>query len=384
MVEVPGAWIAPGSPPDSGINRNPGLNSARNPAGAGAIPLGPGSIPVGRTGTRPIPLRPLTVLELIDGAVGSVRSLPRRLLFQAFGLVAGVGAVGVGLQWAFDAAISDSVHANPAVTYDGYGDPMANPGGYTGSAGFSTFVVDALIPIVLSGFATTILAGLFAPSIKRYVDGEVLDPRRAPQDQRGHLAVLLRIGFIALLPRALLVALLALTAALSAEHPGSGYAGLDTLFLVAGVPLCSWATAQFAVAAPVAALESRNASRALARSGHLASHGRWRTWWASGLTLFIGMCATAILISLGYAIDGGHRLGAVNLATGGGTAYRNLVGYAAVLVLPLMLTVPFRATTATMIYVDRRFRREGLDIRIGWARVAGNEAARRGTDVKAR
>jgi hypothetical protein len=38
--------------------------------------------------------------------------------------------------------------------------------------------------------------------------------------------------------------------------------------------------------------------------------------------------------------------------------------------LTQVLTAPFRAATAAMLYVDRRFRREGLDIRIAWARVA--------------
>jgi len=36
----------------------------------------------------------------------------------------------------------------------------------------------------------------------------------------------------------------------------------------------------------------------------------------------------------------------------------------------VLVSVPLRATTATMLYVDRRFRREGLDVRIAWARVA--------------
>ncbi len=44
--------------------------------------------------------------------------------------------------------------------------------------------------------------------------------------------------------------------------------------------------------------------------------------------------------------------------------------YAVTYLLTLLLTTPYRAATATLLYVDRRFRREGLDIRIAWARLA--------------
>ena len=53
-----------------------------------------------------------------------------------------------------------------------------------------------------------------------------------------------------------------------------------------------------------------------------------------------------------------------------GATYWWLAGYIVVVALSLVLTAPFRAAVATMLYVDRRFRREGLDIRIAWARVA--------------
>jgi hypothetical protein len=396
MVEMSAAWVAPSSVAPTA----PTTLDAASIGLSGSGPTVGSATPPTRTGTRPLPLRPLSVLELMDAAVGAVRSVPRILIIQAFSLVAGVGLAGVGMQWAFDAAISSAVAAHPMASLDVYGNPYLSSGTYSGSAGFSTFAVDALIPIVLSGFATTLLAGVFAPCVKSYVDGERYidderfaegeigdDPQRRPDASWGRswgrLPVLIRIGLVTLLPRLLLVALLALVAATSANNPQSNFAGLDTLFLVAGVPLCCWATAEWAVAAPVAVLERTTARAALSRAARLVSHGRWRTWWATTLTLFIGMCATVVLVGIGYGIDGGHRLGAIQLGSSG-VAYRNLVGYLVILILPLVLTVPFRATTATMQYVDRRFRREGLDIRIAWARVAKTGAGRLDADRKAR
>jgi len=46
-----------------------------------------------------------------------------------------------------------------------------------------------------------------------------------------------------------------------------------------GIPLCLWLTADWAVAAPVAALEGRRGFAALGRARKLASRGRWRTMW---------------------------------------------------------------------------------------------------------
>jgi hypothetical protein len=379
MVEVSAAWVAPGS----GAPADPFAAVGRPiEAAIGGPPTTGTAAAAERTGTRPLPLRPLSVLELIDAAVGAVKWVPRKLLIKAFSLVAGVGLIGVGLQWAFDSAIASSVAAHPTTSVDIYGAPYSNPGAYSGSTGFSTFVVDALIPIVLSGFATTILAGLFAPYVKRYVDGVAADPHRPPDSPRNTVPVLIRIALVTLLPRLLLVALLALVAATSANNPQSSFGGLDALFLVGGVPLCCWATAQWAVAAPVAVLEGTTARAALGRAPRLVSHGRWRTWWATTLTLFIGMAATVVFVSIGYGLDGRHSLGTLDLGSGGAEA-RDLVGYFVVLVLPLVLTVPFRAATATMQYVDRRFRREGLDIRIGWARVAKASAGRQDADRRA-
>jgi hypothetical protein len=379
VIEVPMAWVAPGSDVPT-VLAAPGLDPI---GGAGAVRPAGVSPPPARTGTRPLPLRPLSVLELLDAAVGAIRSIPRGLVVKAFALVGGIGVAGVGVQWAFDSAIATTVAAHPGVSLDFYGNAVSTPGSYTGSTLFSTFVVDALIPVVFSGFATTILAGLFAPSIRRYVDGEIPDPQRPAREPSGKLPVLIRIGLITLLPRLLLLALLALVASVSADNPQSGFGGLDTLFLVAGVPLCCWATAQWALAAPVAVLEGVGVRGALGRAARLVAHGRWRTWWATTLALFIGMCATTLLVGIGFAVDGDHVFGRLDLGSGG-AAYRNLLGYLIVLVLPQVLTVPFRATTATMQYVDRRFRREGLDIRIAWARVSRTGAGHLDADRKAR
>src|SRR6185503_5000808 len=76
MAEPPAAWAAPGAPaPEATAAIRP--VHLRRPEATGD----------GGTSLRPIALRPLTVLELIDGAIGAVRAVPTALLGWASLLV---------------------------------------------------------------------------------------------------------------------------------------------------------------------------------------------------------------------------------------------------------------------------------------------------------
>jgi hypothetical protein len=174
------------------------------------------------------------------------------------------------------------------------------------------------------------------------------------------------------LPRAILLALCALVTIAVVNDPNGSYGVFFVFLMLLGVPLCAWLTADWAVAAPVAALENATKSfAALGRARRLASGGRWRTLWATLLTLVISSVVVGPLLICEYYIGSVH--GVRDLLNGdpvSGATYWWLAGYIVVVALSLVLTAPFRAAVATMLYVDRRFRREGLDIRIAWARVA--------------
>src|SRR6185312_9339351 len=62
---------------------------------------------------RPIPLRPMTVLELIDGAVGAVPSVPRFLLVRAALVISGFGAAAFALTWWLNRAVATAVQTHP-------------------------------------------------------------------------------------------------------------------------------------------------------------------------------------------------------------------------------------------------------------------------------
>lgn len=366
MPEPPAAWAAPGA-------AAPEVSTAIRPAPVRE----PESSGRGGVRSRPIPLRPLSVLELIDGAIGAVRSVPAVLLGWASALVLALALADFALTWLFDAAVGAATRVHPLITTDDFGNTTVQYGRTGGAGTFGLVVVNVLLPIVCSGIAVTVMAGLIAEPVKRYVDGATTTPSApgpAPAAARQNRALVVRLLLIALvasLPRVILLVLYALTTLAVVNDP-QGSVGVAMVFLtLIGIPLCVWLTADWAVAAPVAALEGSRGFAALARARRLASRGRWRTMWATLLTLIIAVVAvTPLLLCQGYigSVDGVSDL--LNGQAVSGATYWWLAGYVAVLALVQMLTAPFRAATAAMLYVDRRFRREGLDIRIAWARVA--------------
>jgi len=361
MPEVPAVWAAPGAPaPDTAVT------AAMRPAATREPELR------GHEGLRPIPLRPLSVLELIDGAIGAVRAVPAALLGWASLTVVAAALADFALTWAFDSAVAAATRVHPVIRTDDFGNTVVQFGRTAGAGTFGVVVVSVLMPLVLSGFAVTILAGLIAEPVKQYVDGATTATPASARQTQDLLRRLITIATVTALPRAIFLALYALITLAVVDDPNGSNGALFLLVTLVGVPLCGWLTADWAVAAPVAALERTPKSfAALGRARRLVSGGRWRALWATLLTVFIASVVVGPLVICGYYIGTVH--GVRDLLDGypvSGATYWWLAGYLVVVTLSQVLTAPFRAAVATMLYVDRRFRREGLDIRIAWARVA--------------
>ncbi|MBR7831990.1 hypothetical protein KDL01_01890 [Actinospica durhamensis] len=371
-------WTSPSTavtPPNTGPTRPAGPAPAATP-----LLTAPGR-PARRREfrQRPIPLRPMTVLELIDGAIGALPTLPRFLLVRAAAVITACGAVALALTWWFNRAVSTAVQAHPMwISTNLIGDTVASFAPSKGER-VSLVTTEILIAVVCSGFAATVVAGLFAPSVKAYVDAEPADATALRTLLRGRVARLYALALITSLPRIVMTVLFGLMAWSSAIHPGSIVAGWYVLVLLAlGIP-CVLLTATTAVAAPAAALEGIGVAAALRRSRRLARRGVLRIAWTCLLTLLIVAAATAALDVIGAELRKTYGVGAQFAALPGSPGFSWwLLTYALVYLLTGLLTTPYRAATAVLVYVDRRFRREGLDIRIAWARLA-QIAPRRGS-----
>jgi len=332
------------------------------------------------------------VLELLDGSIGAVRALGGGVIARISTVAAVSALTGLGALWAFYAAMRAAVRAHPHVTTDDFDLTVVHYGEASGAAKFGIFLVSALIPMVFSGFAATVAAGLLARPVKQYIDGNPgaattsngTSAHGAPgMTATAHgasgvaragamtLARLCIIATIAALPRILFTGLLMLVAFSAANDPAGDYAGAYALLILGGTAVCFWLTAETAVCAPAGVLEGLGPAAALGRGRRLVSAGRWRVLWTSLLTLAICTVTMVSLIVLQYSVFYGHHISdLLDGAPVNSSAYWWLAADVVVAALISLLTVPFRAAVAAMLYVDRRFRREGLDIRIAWARVA--------------
>lgn len=387
LPETPGAeaarpWTSPSAPATAEARTAleiplPTIIAATAATPANRAPLRPARRREFRQ--RPIPLRPMTVLELIDGAVGAVPTVPRFLLVRAGLVVSGFGALAFALTWWLNRAVATRVQAHPtwlSVDADGVSLFRFAP---SPSEKFCLFTAEILIAVVCSGFAATIVAGLFAPSVKAYVDAEPADAAALRTLLRGRVARLWTLALIAALPRIAIAAVFALLSLVSAAHPGTAMAGWSVLTVIfLGLP-CFLLTATTAVAAPASTLEGIGVRAALRRSRRLARQGVFRVGWTCLLALFIVALATSALDWCGKELRDTYGVGGQFAALPGSPGFSWwLLIYALIYLLTLLLTTPYRAATAVLLYVDRRFRREGLDIRIAWARLAQNAPRRAG------
>ncbi len=371
----PGAWAPPSgwSPeqppawPQPGAGQAPGYAA---PPGYGA-PAGYGGAPVGPSGTQPpapygqplygqpqhpwtpppqapkpgiVPLRPLGVGELLDGALGLIRSNPRTVL----GLAAAISAVSalvqtVGLWIGLSALGLTSLEATSS------GDVVADLTGLLGTT------VAQLVPAIIAGFLTVLASGLFIVLVAAAVLGRRLDGGQAWAELRprlGPLVVLTLLLFLAglVVIGGLLGVVLALVALLG------GWAALPGVLLVlAGGVLVVYAYVRLALASPALVIEGIGPMAAVRRSWALV-RGSW--WRIAGILLL-----SAIITNLLATVVSVPITTIAMVATGFNESMLPTVLAAGIATLVSgIVTLPFSAAVTGLLYTDLRMRREALDI----------------------
>lgn len=272
----------------------------------------------GRAGSPGIiALRPLLLGEILDGAVQLIRQAPRVVL----GLSAAVAVVGQLLTLGLAlAAVRGGFSSGPA------GDTVTI--GIGGTSGIAGFVINGLLQLVLAGMLTAVAAELV---LGREVSLAATWQRVRPLLWR-----------------------LVVGASLATLMP---YLGLIAL-LVGGVFL--WVT--FALTTPALVLERLGPLQALRRSFHLALPDFWRVLGIRLLAFVIaGLIASVITLPVVVGIAAVAGLGLVGSSTG---TVLLVVATSIAGIVASTITAPFTAGVDALLYIDRRMRSEGLDIRL--------------------
>ncbi|MEP6760212.1 MAG: glycerophosphoryl diester phosphodiesterase membrane domain-containing protein [Sporichthyaceae bacterium] len=353
---VPPGW-APVQPPAYGAAPGP---TAPPAAGGWTQAPGWGQTPgwgVAPTGNAPpakpgvIPLRPLGVGEILDGAISSIRRDPRLML--------GVSAIVVIASTLLQSAItwlllkdSGAVLTQPTgtVTNDQLYELLGG--------GVVTFLVSTTISVL----AQVLLTGILTFSVSKAVLGEHPRAAEAWQATRRRLPALLGLTVLVLVivGAAVIVPVLPGIIALVA---GSTVAG--SILLVVGVPVALVLALAGAVltwfAAPVVMLERQPVVAALRRSARLVRANFWRV---VGLWLLL-----QLLVGVLGGILGGPLVLVASSVFDNPFGWQSLSLQAVGTILASTVTLPFAAAVAVLVYVDQRMRREALDLEL--ARAAG-------------
>jgi hypothetical protein len=311
-----------------------------------------------------VPLRPLSVGEVLDGSFSTIRKYPRivfgfaavlSVIAELIRLVVGLALNNVpGTFGSTSFSTGDTANSSDNLHYLGTS--------LTGSA--VTLAVDALCVAVLAGIVTGVVG--------KAVIGQRADGREIITAVRQRWFGLLVVSVLAEILPWTPVVLVIVGIVLGAVSTGLGIF-LGVVGGAAALVLCPLLWGRLAVAVPIFILERRGPAASIARSWRLVKGAFWRTWGLRALVQIIVSVAAStlsiplVLVLIPTALHGG---------TPSTTVLVLLVIFGAVV---WMLTQPLIAASLTVIYIDRRMRAEGLDVQLTQAARAAAASSTQGT-----
>ena len=282
-----------------------------------------------------IPLRPLTVSEILGGALEAIRRNARTVLWLAAAaggaqaLIALIVQRYASLQGA--RAIDQSDPANPQVHWDQLGKLLGSTMGLS--------LLGSIFAAVLTGMIVVVVT---EDVVGRTASFELIWSKVRSRIWR-LIALSLLVGVLAALGLALCLA------------PGI------------------WLWGIWAVAVPALIIENRGIGRALRRSQDLVRGLFWRVWGIRALgfaiTLILGAVVSALVSAFASAVTGDTPAGFFGVG-GGPLSWAYLVISALGTALLVTLTAPFQASLDSLLYVDLRMRKENLAIELQQAAAA--------------
>ena len=312
MTSPPPAWGPPGQPGPSG---GPGAGWGGVPgSGWGGLGTGPPLPKAGSARTGPLPLHPMTLADILDGAFKLFKANLRTIVLVAAAFVIPVNLLAAFLQrdllggYSFLRVLNDPSLAQQT----------AGPS--------NTQLVGSLVAALASVLVTPFVGGAISRVVASSYLGEELAPGPA-----------IRVAgrrFWALLGAFICAGLVKLV-------------GLALCLVGALVPVTF-----FLLTTPAVVVEELGPIRAMARSVDLV---RPRFWPTMGVAVISGLMASFLgsILSTPASVAAlaiGYRWGWILVALGS--------------ILPALLTTPFVSIVATLVYFDARIRNEGFDLQM--------------------
>ncbi|MFJ8959417.1 glycerophosphoryl diester phosphodiesterase membrane domain-containing protein [Lentzea sp. NPDC102401] len=302
-----------------------------------------------------IPLRPLAVGEIVDGAITTMRRYPKQIIGVAAVVAAVTQIVGLLVQLPFLDDLTAVVSLDPnTMTPEQVADQF--------TSAITGFLTGALLSVVLALIGTVFLSGYITVVVGHAVLGKQVTFGEAWAEFKPRLLPLLGATLLLGLAFTLLPILFLL--------PGIAMGSGPTVVLgiVICIPLVIWLWVRFALVTPALVLERCGVGTAFGRSQKLVSGAWWRTF---GILLLAFLITIVIewIIGLPFGLLGAATTGFSDspaAALSAGSLTLSTIGG----VIASTITLPFSAAVTVLLYVDRRMRSEGMDIEL--QRAAGH------------
>jgi len=314
-----------------------------------------------------VPLRPLGLGELFDGAFGAIRTNPRVMVGLTTLVVAVTVVVGV---------LGQQVLTNvfPQIFGTGLSTLLGEDLSTSELEEMQSVVAPLLATLLLlplmSFVVTPVMTGMLTVSVSRSVlgrratVGEVWAATRPVVGRLIGLTVLLAVGSAVIVGAAALLVVGAVAAG-GATDSAALTVVLVVVLVLAVVVLFTWFAVRTMLMAPCIVLEKVPLTTAVARGWTLTRGGFWRLL---GIYLLaqVAVSIVAQIVAFPVGIVGG-LLGAVlpfDAMMTGVTMLTTLLSY--------VVTITFLGSLIALLYIDVRMRREGLDVEL--AAAAGGAA----------
>lgn len=347
----PPAWGPPSGPP-TGAQPYTGA-ALPGVAGWGAVPVAP------KPGV--IPLRPLGLGEILDGAISYIRRDPRTVL----GISVVISLVIAVLQFAgtflWGSSALDGVLSDPTISDQQAAEQVVGLYGAT------------ILPAIVSAVLQVVATGMLTVVMGQSVLGRRVTTAQAWQRTKPRIWALFGVTIlIGLIVGTTFIGGIGL-AVLIGVGLGSAVDGvlgflvgfsLGAVAILAGI----WLGIRLLLAPSALVLERTGVIMSMRRSARLVKGAWWRTF---GIYLLATILAQ--IISTVFSFPLGILAGLLPLVVGEDSfalAYAASTGLA--VLLTSIITLPFLAGVTSLLYIDRRIRREALDLEL--QRAAGTGA----------
>lgn len=311
-----------------------------------------------------IPLRPLSIGDIYQGAFAAIKTNARTM----FGFTAALLGVVLVISIATNYAIINLVLPN----YLSPSSPYAAV--FTSLSGSFSQLGGSLLQVL----ATVLLSGLIVVAVSRSVLGRVASSKEVWERTKSKFLPLIGLniiisiisGLMMIIGIAVFFALLASAASTAntdrefLQDLSIMLVGLFILMVISAL-VGSYLSIKFSVASPAMVLENLGVFAAIGRSWSLTRGNFWRLFGINILTAVITSMVAGIFVGIADA------LGAIFIVVGSSSPEDVIASlnttYILIMVMSTiaqLLILPFTSSVNALLYIDLRMRKEGLDVEL--------------------